>query len=76
MELNRILINCLHNGFDNDSNYLNLGKKRQRENKELVIVPKNLDVEELRNRNQSLANSGFTKLFNLKNEKIQFNFFN
>jgi hypothetical protein len=69
-EDNNKIFNSHKNEDENDNMNL-LGKKRLNENnKELIIIPKNLEIEELRNRNQSLANSGFTKLFSLKNEKI------
>jgi len=54
---------------DYENNYTNkhLNKKRERD---IAIIPKNIELEEIKNRNNSFNNSGFLKHFSLKPEKI------
>jgi len=54
---------------DYDYNYNNkfLNKKRERD---IAIIPKNIDIEEIKHRNNSFNNSGFLKQYSLKNDKI------
>lgn len=56
--------------MDNEEDYNNrlLNKKRERD---IAIVPKNIDLQEIKNRNNSFHNSGFIKQFSLKVDKIQ-----
>lgn len=59
------------NEYDNDyeNNYNNKFLNRKRE-RDIAIVPKNIDIEEIKNRNNSFNNSGFLKQFSLKADKI------
>jgi len=55
--------------MDNDEDYNRLlNKKRERD---IAIVPKNIDLEEIKNRNNSFNNSGYIKQFSVKVDKIQ-----
>ena len=53
--------------IDEDYNRF-LNKKRERD---IAIVPKNIDLEEIKNRNNSFHNSGFIKQFSIKVDKIE-----
>jgi len=55
--------------IDNDEDYTKfLNKKRERV---IAIVPKNIDLEEIKNRNNSFYNSGFIKQFSSNVDKIK-----
>ena len=51
------------------SNFIN--RKTRRDIKDLVVVPKNIDLEELKIRNQTFNSNGFLKQYSNKNEKIE-----
>lgn len=61
--------NSQNQDIDNDEDYNRfLNKKRERD---IAIVPKNIDLEEIKNRNNSFNNSGFIKHYSNKIDKIE-----
>lgn len=76
---NNISINNINgiqeNNENEDENFIQnkamLNRKRDRNHRDIELIPKNLENEDVNNRNISLKNSGFLKQFSAKAEKIQ-----
>jgi len=58
----------LNQDYENEDDRYYLNKKRERD---IAIIPKNIDLEDIRNRNNSFQNSGFIKQYSTKAENIE-----